>query len=184
MPSTANEKYLELGRVLSEKSGDPHILGTMLCAVKTRGNIVTDRVENKYLEVLKNMGIDTAELADFLTDGKYSEYRDKSETLAAEITVKDAENKAKDAENTALAAKKTALAAKKTALVAKKTALVAEITAKDAEIKALVAGQQAFETIAVLAIYSSNKSAEEISAKLKLSLSDVRRILEDTIKKI
>jgi hypothetical protein len=149
LPSDASEKYLELGRVLSEKSGDPHILGTMLCAVKTRGNIVSDRVENKYLEVLKNMGIDTAEIADFITEGKFSKYREKSETLAAENAT-----------------------------------LAAENTAKDAEIKALAAGKEAFETIAVLAMHSENKSAEEISAKLKLSLPDVRRIMEDTIKKI
>jgi predicted nuclease with TOPRIM domain len=115
------------------------------------------------------MGIDTAEYADLITKGKYSEYREKSETLAAENMTLVKENTTKDAKISFLAAENTTLAAEN-------TTLVAESTAKDAK-------AAAFTTTAVLAMRSNNNTVEEISKKLKLSMADVARILEESIEK-
>jgi predicted nuclease with TOPRIM domain len=129
------------------------------------------------------MGIDTAEYADLITKGKYSEYREKSETLAAENMTLVKEITTLAAESTAKDAKITTLAAESTAKDAKITTLAAESTAKDAKITTLAEEKAAFTAHVVLDMRSDNKTVEEISKKLKLSMADVARILEDSIEK-
>ncbi|MDR1081267.1 MAG: hypothetical protein LBQ79_09995 [Deltaproteobacteria bacterium] len=86
-PVKTTGAYLRIGRVLSDKAGDPEILFTMLFAVISRGDIATPDMITKYREVCRNMGTDIFEAAEMLTGLNFPELQGQIESMEEKCSV-------------------------------------------------------------------------------------------------
>ncbi|MDR1164862.1 MAG: hypothetical protein LBO66_03145 [Deltaproteobacteria bacterium] len=120
-------------------------------------------------------------MMDRMTDGKFSEIHAKYKALVRKNKAIREEIKAKDKALKEVA--KTKAKVLKEVAKAKDKALREEAKAKDKALKAKDSENARLKKDAILALRADNKSVEEISAKLKLSLADVGQILDNAMKK-
>ncbi|MDR1038828.1 MAG: hypothetical protein LBR80_01420 [Deltaproteobacteria bacterium] len=167
-------EYLNLGRILSEKTGDMVIFGTMIYSVMTRGNIVTDDTLDYDMEVFRKMGIkpddNIVKLADIMLGGKFSFLQESNKTMeesykTMEESYKTLEEKAKSLEES------------NKSLVEATESFGTEIASLNAELDDL-------KTSAIVSMHNDKKSVHEISRTLKLKLSEVARVLRNEGKSI
>ncbi|MDR1312475.1 MAG: hypothetical protein LBQ12_01985 [Deltaproteobacteria bacterium] len=169
-PLGTTEKYLESGRKLALRYLDPDILYNMLLAVVARGNIATEALIAKYMEVLEKMGYDTASFVDGVTGGRYSALLQENESKDGTIKFLEGEVKSKDGAIKYLEGK---VKSKDVKIKSKD----GKIKSKDGKIKSLRTKYTDAIAVAVRAMRKSDMSPEEISAELKIGLSEVLRIL-------
>ncbi|MDR1164864.1 MAG: hypothetical protein LBO66_03155, partial [Deltaproteobacteria bacterium] len=149
--------------------------------VQARGFVLSLEASEKYEKELVKMDPNIVLMMDRMTDGKFSETHAKYKALVRE-------NKAKDkALREAAKAKDKAIReeAKAKDKALREAAKALKEAAKDKETAMKVKEETArFKKDAILALRADNKSVEEISAKLKISLAEVGQILDNAKKKV
>ncbi|MDR1080465.1 MAG: hypothetical protein LBQ79_05795, partial [Deltaproteobacteria bacterium] len=146
--------------VLSEKAGDPDIFFTMFFAVLARGNIATPDTIKKYREVYRKMDPDIYEVTEILTGLNVPEILDQLEYQKVQL----------ESKNGQLESQKVQLESKNGQIKSKN----GQIKSQKVQIESLSVAV----TNSVRALRDANFTAEEISERLKLDLSEVNRILK------
>ncbi|MDR1164848.1 MAG: hypothetical protein LBO66_03075, partial [Deltaproteobacteria bacterium] len=169
-PEPLFEDYLELAVKLATKAEDPGLISRAYLATTTRPHALAPETDEKFRRIALMMDPNYYSLADVVTDGQFSAFQVKIKAMEEAAKAKDKATKAKEEE---AKAREKAL---REAAKAKEKALREAAKAKDAENERLKTG-------AVLALRAKNMGMEEISAELKLSLTDVAKVLDNAKKK-
>ncbi|MDR1313292.1 MAG: hypothetical protein LBQ12_06240 [Deltaproteobacteria bacterium] len=91
------KKYFEVGRSISEKTGDKGIFRTMAISALSR-RFASEQDINSLLKELTDMGTITAEAADILSGGVISRYREQLEAKDEQLEAKDEQLKQLEAQ--------------------------------------------------------------------------------------
>jgi hypothetical protein len=166
------EKFLTMGRVISQKFNDWKILHLMLFGVKTLGDIITPNLFAIFKKELIDMGADEIEILDFMSDGRYSANMKELESKTSENSYLLSELQSKTSENSYLLSK---LESK----TSENSYLLSELESKTSEFESKTSGLLDVISRAVLALHSDGKNPEEISERINLALEEVIGVLRE-----
>jgi hypothetical protein len=163
-PEKKTDAYLRMGRVLSEKAGDPEIFAMMFCAVLARGDIANPGMIKKYSEVYRNMDPGIYEITEIMTGLNVPQLLDQLESQKDQL----------ESQKDQLESQKVQLEYKDGQLEYKD----GQLEYKDGQIESQKVLIESLSVNSVRALRGANFTAEEISERLKLDLSEVNRILK------